>query len=103
MKSTFLQAIQEKKQIEITFNSKSKGVITRICIPFDYGPSRRNLKVNPDRYHAYDLNSPDGRHTISLLPEQIIRITLLEDSFEPADYITWNPNWFVERDWGKYS
>ena len=100
---TFLHAIINKKVIELTFNSNEKGVITRKCIPFDFGPSRRNLKINPDRYHFYDLNSPEGKHTLSILPEQVIKVNLLDETFDPADYITWTPNWFIQRDWGIYS
>ena len=101
--NVFLQAITEKKKILVRFQSKEKGMVQRLCIPFDFGPSHRNLKINPDRYHFYDLNSPDGKHTLSILPEQLIEIELLEENFNPADYITWNTNWFIKRDWGIYS
>jgi len=100
---SFLHAITNKKVIELTFNSNEKGVITGKCIPFDFGPSRRNLKINPDIYHFYDLNSPEGKHTLSILPEQVIKVNLLDEDFDPADYITWTPNWFIQRDWGIYS
>ena len=99
----FLYAITNKKVIELTFDSKDKGVITRKCIPFDFGPSRRNLKINPSRYHLFDLNSPEGKHTLSILPEQVIKINLLDETFNPADYVTWTPNWFIKRNWGVYS
>ena len=99
----FLQAIHEKKRIKIQFNSPKKGVIERLCIPFDFGPSRRNLEPNPDRYHLYDLDSPEGSHTLSILPEQLTSIEIINQSFEPAEYITWIPNWFIERDWDKFS
>lgn len=103
MNTDFLKAIEEKRKIEVTFNSQSKGTVTRICIPFDFGPSRRNLKVNPDRYHMYDLDSPDGEHTLSIIPEHLLGINLLNEYFEPSNYISWEPNWFVKRDWGIYS
>ncbi len=103
MHEQFIQAIRTKKKVRITFDSQSKGVITRDCIPFDFGPSRRNLKVNPNRYHLYDLDSPDGKHTLSILPGQLLSINVLNEDFDPGDYVTWNPNWFVTRDWGVYS
>jgi hypothetical protein len=99
----FLQAIQEKKVVTVQFNSQEKGLIERTCIPFDFGPSRRNLKVNPDRYHFYDLDSPEGRHILSILPEQIVTIAKTNTLFDPADYIAWDPDWFVPRNWGIYS
>lgn len=99
----FLNAITEKKILRVTFNSKEKGEITRLCIPFDFWPSRRNLKENPDRYHFYDLDSPEGNHTLSILPEQLVLIETTGEYFEPSDYVNWTPNWFVSRDWGDYS
>lgn len=101
----FLYAIEKKEVVELTFESKEKGVITRECIPFDFGPSRRNLKINPSKYHFYDLDSPKGAHPLPVLPEQVIKIKLLDKTFDPANYITWEPpyNWHIQRDWGAYS
>lgn len=99
----FLLALHEKKILNVEFKSKEKGVITRHCIPFDFGPSRRNLKVNPIRYHFYDLDSPDGSHTLSILPDQLVSIEVTETDFAPSDYVKWTPNWFIDRDWGSYS
>lgn len=102
-KDKFISAIHQKRKLEVTFDSNEKGVITRICIPFDFGPSRK-YKDGLNRFHFYDLNSPDGKHNLSILPEQIVKILILDDTFNPGDYITWSPmNWFVKRDWGMYS
>ncbi|MFH1457084.1 MAG: hypothetical protein ABIF17_03135 [Patescibacteria group bacterium] len=99
----FISAIHNRKMVKVQINSKEKGFIERICVPFDFGPSRRNLEINPERYHFYDLNSPEGEHNLSIIPEQLLNIEMLEDNFEPAEYITWTPNWFISRDWGIYS
>lgn len=101
----FLDAINQKKVIKIKFNAQEKGVIERNCIPFDFGPWRRNVSPNPDRYHMYDLNSPDGKHNLSILPGQVVEIEIISQDFDPSDYITWKPpyNWFIPRDWGIYS
>lgn len=99
----FISAVSNLKVVEVTFDSNEKGVIKRKCIPFDYGPSRRNMSPNPDRFHFYDLDSPEGEHTLSILPEQLISITILAESFNPATYVTWTPNWFIRRDWGRFS
>ncbi len=101
--NTFLKAINEKKIVIITFNSKEKWIITRKCIPFDYWPWRRNSKVNSDRYHFYDLDSPEWQHNLSILPEQIINIEITNERFDPADYVKWKTNWFIKRDRGIYS
>jgi hypothetical protein len=101
-KDLFLKAIHEKKVVEIAFDSNEKGIVTRKCIPFDYGPSRK-YNDKSDRYHFYDLNSPEGKHNLSILPRQLLKITLLDESFEPSTYVTWKPRWIVPRDWGDYS
>lgn len=98
-----LNAIQQKKLVNVTFRSYEKGEISRLCVPFDIGPSRR-YKDGQSRFHFYDLDSPDGRHNLSILPEQIQQISITNNSFEPGDYVTWaNINWFVSRNWGQYS
>lgn len=101
-KESFLRAIHEKKKIQLTFNSKEKGTITRNCIPFDYGPTKA-YSDNKDRYHFYDLNSPEGKHVLLLKPEQIVNIKIIDECFEPGDYVHWKTRWHMNRDWGKYS
>ena len=99
---TFIEAIDSQRKVSITFNSKEKGIITRECIPYDFGPSNRfNDKQN--RYHIYDLSSPKGPHIVAILSSQIINITLLDETFDPGDYVSWPPNWYYPRDWGHYS
>ena len=102
----FLNAIHEKLIVNVTVDSHEKGTITRDCIPFDFGPWRRQLKENPERYHFYDLDSPDRKHNLSIEPYQLTSITLLKTTFNPADYVKWSIKekpWFVQRDWGIYS
>jgi hypothetical protein len=104
MYDDFIRAINDKKIVGIVFNSKEEGQKTRKCVPFDYGPSRRNLTPNPDRYHFYDLNPDEGQpHNLSIVPEQLTSLNVTEESFDPGDYVKWTPNWFIERDWGNYS
>jgi hypothetical protein len=98
----FIDAINKKKVVEIKFNSFEKGVIIRKCIPFDYGISRK-YKDRRDRYHFYDLESPEGDHNLSILPEQLIEIEITEENFDPKDYVKWTPNWIIKRDWGIFS
>ena len=82
----FLQAIHETKKVKIKAYFYDKGFRERICIPFDFGFSRK-FHDKRDRYHFYDLDSPDGSHNLSILPTQLIKITLLEETFEPKDYV----------------
>jgi hypothetical protein len=98
----FIASIHSKNTIKIIFDSKEKGIIERKCIPFDYGLSTR-YKDGLERFHLYDLDSPKGNHTLSILPNQIIELSLLDEIFEPADYVKWVPKWIVVRDWGIHS
>jgi len=99
----FINAIKEKRKIRVTFFSKEDRTnITRICAPMDYGPSTRAKEKN-DRYHMWDYDSDTAKHTLSLPPEQIVKIELLQDVFNPSEFITWNTNWFISRDWGVFS
>ncbi|GGY93474.1 hypothetical protein [Shewanella fodinae] len=99
----FIQAIHDKTKIRLTFASKEDGHnLTRICAPMDFGPSRRAHNQD-NRYHLWDYDSDKSNHTLSLLPDQIVEMEFLEELFDPADFVTWTPNWIVERDWGRYS
>ncbi len=92
----------------MTFVSKEDAglYLTRTCAPMDYGPSRRT-KDRSDRYHFwdYDSDSPGGRHTLSLLPGQVVSIEEADEHFNPAEFVTWDPpyDWFYPRDWGQFS
>ena len=98
----FVNAINNKRLLLITFDSKEKGEIKRTCVPFDFRPSNK-YKDGYDRFHFLDLDSPDGKHNLSILPEQIIDIELLNKEFDPSTYIKWTPNWHIPRGWGIYS
>ena len=103
MKEKFIQAIQEKKKVRIAFLSKEDGsILVRKCAPMDYGPSRRAHLQN-DRFHLWDYESDTKIHTLSLNPEQVKTIVVLDEVFDPVEFVTWEPNWIVKRDWGAYS
>lgn len=99
MYDKFIVAIHSKNLVKITFLSKLDGLKTRTCIPFDYGPSRRNISPNPNRYHFYDLDSPDGSHNLSITPDQLRDLDIAPETFDPKKIVTWEPKWFIERDW----
>lgn len=105
-KEKFVAAIHEKNKVKLSFLSKEdSGVLIRKCAPMDYGPSRRaNLKN--DRYHLWDYESDTMNHTLSLSPEQVAKIEVLDETFDPAEFITWNTKkspWFIPRNWGPFS
>lgn len=102
----FIGAIKNKNKVKVRFYSKEDGgILERVCAPMDYGPSRR-AHNKADRYHLWDYESDKEWHTLSLLPEQVESIEVLEAYFDPAEFVTWDVNvnpWFVDRDWGIYS
>ncbi|WP_045577131.1 hypothetical protein [Desulfosporosinus sp. I2] len=102
----FVRAIQNKKMVQIRFYSKEDGVtIERTCAPMDFGPSRR-ARLKNDRFHVWDIDSDEKPHILSLPPEQIVDIVVLDNEFNPSNIVNWDTNrtpWFVERDWGDVS
>jgi hypothetical protein len=103
MRQAFIGAIHSKNKIRLTFHSKEDGhAITRICAPMDYGPSTR-AHDKSDRFHSWDYDSDTKRHTLSLLPAQVMNIEVLPETFDPKEFVTWRTNWTIHRDWGEYS
>ncbi|MEZ8741081.1 hypothetical protein AB6E21_13685 [Photobacterium swingsii] len=102
-KQGFIDSIHNKNKIIVTFFSKEDGRnLIRLCAPMDYGPSRR-AHDKSDRFHFWDYESDKKNHVLSLPQEQIIKMEFLDDEFCPSEFVTWNPNWFVHRNWGAYS
>lgn len=106
MQATFIAAIHSKQKVSITFYSKEdQGNIARICAPIDFGPSRK-FKDGIDRFHVWDYFPDGGKkpHPIPLEQSQIKSMTVLDETFDPAEFITWSPiAWHVQRDWGRFS
>lgn len=102
-KHDFVNAIHSRQKIRLTFSSKEDGHnLTRLCAPMDFGPSRRAHNQD-DRFHLWDYESDQKNHVLSLLPNQIVGMEFTNETFEPADFVTWQPAWFIPRDWGQYS
>lgn len=104
--SIFVEAIHSKTKLKLTFFSKEDGAfLVRTCAPMDFAPSRR-ARDKSNRYHFWDYDSDTKSHILSLLPNQICQIKAIENSFEPAELITWNTKispWSLPRDWGSFS
>lgn len=102
----FIDCLHQKRKVRLIFFSlEDQRQLTRTCAPMDYGPNRR-AKVKSDRYHLWNYDSDQKTHVLSLQPEQIIRIEQIEESFDPAEFVTWDTTksiWFVSRDWGRFS
>lgn len=103
MKDKFIQAIKSKNRIVVTFFSKEDGRnLRRECAPMDYGPSKRE-KNKSARFHVWDFESDKKQHPLLLKPEQVLSLEVLEKKFDPAEFVTWQPDWSIRRDWGKFS
>lgn len=106
IKDIFIQAIRDKKKVKIRFYSKKdNAVVERTCAPMDYGPSRRTHD-RFNRYHLWDYDSASGQHTLSLLVGQIVSMEVLDEFFNPEEFVKWDlakSPWFTSRDWGDYS
>lgn len=106
LEQKFKQAIDSKSKVRLTFYSQEDGSnLIRICAPMDFGPSRRAINKD-DRFHLWDYESDKKNHVLSLLPNQVIDIEILDERFVPSEFITWDVNkspWFYTRSWGQYS
>lgn len=98
----FIEAIHKKKLVKIVLDTEEKGIINRKCVPFDFAISKK-YNDGKERFHFFDLDSPDGQHNLSILPENLKSLEILEELFNPADYVKWTPNWAISRDWSIYS
>jgi len=105
MTEQFIQAIKDKTKIRLTFYSKQDDEnVTRLCAPMDYGPKRKAKNQN-DRYHLWDYESPSETpfHTLSLLPDQIVKMEFTDLPFNPSEFVRWTTDWHIKRDWGHLS
>lgn len=106
MNALFIAAIHSKNKVCLTFFSKEDNAnISRTCAPMDLGPSRRAANQE-NRFHFWDYDSDKRMHILSLLPAQVVDMQVMQDMFDPAQFVTWDTNkspWFVPRNWGTYS
>ena len=102
----FLDAIAAKRKLSVRFFDRKRNkerVVT--CAPLDFGPLRGELEP-VDRYQLWDLEGKRKPLNIPLLPADVVTMTPLDDSFDPAAIITWafKPGaWRVRRDWAEFS
>jgi hypothetical protein len=100
----FVQAVHDKKRIEVSFRSKEDGgvILKRICAPMDYGPGKRINDPTP-RYWVWDYTSDKKAHTLGLVDRDITSLRVLAETFDPSEFVTWQPAWVLPRDWDSYS
>ena len=102
----FLDAIAAKRRLSVTFFNRKLGrEMVRICAPLDFGPLRGASDTEP-RYQLWDLEGKKKPLNSPILEGDIVKMTPLEETFDPAAIITWafKPGaWLVPRDWAEFS
>ncbi len=68
----------------------------------DVGP-RKSAHDKSDCFHFWDYESDKTNHILSLLPNQVVRMGVLPDKFNPFEIVQWITSCMVMRDWGLYS
>jgi hypothetical protein len=104
--TVFLDALAAKRRLSVRFFHRKEGrELVRVCAPLDFGPLRGAL-VAADHYQLWDLEGKRKPHNLALLEGDILEMTPLDETFDPASIITWKfkPNaWLVPRDWAEFS
>lgn len=103
---TFLDAIAAKRRLVVRFFSKKEGrELERTCAPLDFGPLRGSVDPEP-RYQLWDLGAKRKPFNLPLVAADIMSMTPLDETFDPAAIITWafKPGaWAIPRDWAEFS
>ena len=82
----------------------SSGVRT-LTLAETFTIARGSTDTEP-RYQFWDLEGKKKPLNIPLREGEILGMTLLDETFEPAEIITWafKPGaWLVPRDWAEFS
>ena len=105
-KDQFIEAIHDRRKVAVRFFSKQDGrVLTRKCAPMDFGPSRL-AEGRHFRFQLWNYEGDEGPRPLSLLPGQLRHIVVLEERFDPGEFVTWDTKaarWVLPRDWGTHS
>jgi hypothetical protein len=68
----------------------------------DYGPGVAN-QDGLNRYWLWDDSRNPGSQTAGLLPQEILDLQMLGETFDPAQFNPRPAQWFTPRDWGSQS
>ena len=100
----FLAALREKKKVRVSFRRVDGAEVTRLAAPLDLGPVQRE-RGHPERYQFWDYGGRSA-HWLKLPEDQIFTIEATDESFDPAEFVTWSLSespWSIPRNWGEYS
>ena len=100
--SFFVNGIEKKRKIELTFVNTTGNQEVKICVPIDYYPCRR-VRDKCEYYYFWDPSAEEGGRLFRLAPEEIVSIILSVDAFGPAGLPGfWKKKWFIGRNWGHF-
>lgn len=98
----FIMGLLEKRKVMISFFSTGGADHEiRSCAPVDFGPSGR-FKDKTNRYHFFDFTGRPGPHPMALKAEQIYRIRVTDEHFEPEAFLgryRGPGRWWIDRRW----
>jgi hypothetical protein len=80
------------------YSTADSGVIDLVCAPLDYGQVGE-VRGGVNRYQLWDYTRNNGSNILSLLPEQILSLSVLGTMFNPAEFGAFPPSWSIPRDW----
>jgi len=82
----FIQGIEQKRRIKMTFSGKKKlQNLVRQCAPLYYSKGRIE-RDGLDSYYIWDFEATKGSHFLALLPSQIVTMELAEETFNVEDF-----------------
>jgi hypothetical protein len=73
----FVQAVQQRKKIQLAFFTEQQGYISRLCIPLGYQPETEDKEGQYCFWHGQE-------YLLSLSPSEIAVMQLTEDEYDPA-------------------
>ena len=98
----FVEAVNSTKKVRLTFFGEEDLVKSvKVCAPVDYNPARR-AKDKSSLYHFVCFESDNSTYVLSLPPNQILSIEPTEEPFNPAEFISYDVNWFLARHKGPF-
>ena len=101
----FVQAIKFRRKILLKyFSKKGTPLQARLCVPMDYSKSLGTDTY--DCYHFWDFKYGMTRFPLILFSNQITAMEVVEQFFDPKEFVTWDTKklgWFMKRDWGQVS
>jgi len=83
----FVQAIQDKRKVKLTFLSEERGGDTdRLCGPIFY--SAPVAGSDSGCYYLWDFESNTDNHFLGFPPSQIVSMELTEEPFDLVEFFT---------------